>query len=79
MSYTDVIVFCLEPFEVGFVETTYTVSEDVGTVEVCVNLTKPFEIFEEFVVVDVYDNSSSIYIPANSALESKLRLIDEMA
>ena len=43
----------IDPFEVGFVETVYTVSESVGSVEVCVNLTRPqLDILDEFVVVD---------------------------
>ena len=47
-------------------KTTYTVPEDVGTVEVCVNLTKPqINIFDEFVVVEVTDFPSSVYIPAD--------------
>ena len=31
----------LEPFLIGFVETTYSVGESVGAVSVCVNLTRP--------------------------------------
>ena len=62
----------LEPFEVGFVETVYTVSESVGSVEVCVNLTRPqFDILDEFVTVEVYDYPSSVYIPANATLASE--------
>ena len=65
------IVFSV-PFEVVFVETIYTVPESVGTVEVCVNLTQPsFDIFEEFVVVEVYDFSSSVLIPADVTLASE--------
>ena len=53
-------------------ETTYTVPEDVGTVEVCVNLTQPqIDILEEFVVVDVYDDATSVYIPADTILASQ--------
>ena len=52
-------------------ETVYTVSESVGSVEVCVNLTKPqFDILDEFVVVEVIDFPSSVVIPANSQLAS---------
>ena len=55
----------------GFVETVYTVYEDVGSVEVCVNLTQPqVDILEEFVVVDVIDFPSSIYIPTDVILAS---------
>ena len=61
-----------EPFEVTFVETMYTVPEDVGSVEVCVNLTKPVvDILDEFVVVEVYDFPSSVVIPANVTLASE--------
>ena len=61
-----------EPFEVAFVKTTYTVPEDVGTVEVCVNLTKPqIDILDEFVVVEVIDFPSSVYIPADVTLASE--------
>ena len=64
-----------EPFEVAFVETLYTVPEDVGTVEVCVNLTKPqIDILEEFVVVEVFDFPSSVYVPADVTLASELLL-----
>ena len=55
-------------------ETTYTVPEDVGTVEVCVNLTKPgldTDILDEFVVVEVFDFPSSVYVPANVTLASE--------
>ena len=56
-------------------ETTYTVPEDVGTVEVCVNLTKPqIDILDEFVVVEVSDFPSSVYIPADVTLASELFL-----
>ena len=57
---------------VGFVETIYTVPESVGSVEVCVNLTKPqIDILDEFVVVEVYDFPSSVLIPANVTLASE--------
>ena len=53
-------------------ETIYTVPEDVGTVEVCVNLTKPqIDILDEFVVVEVSDFPSSVYIPADVTLASE--------
>ena len=58
-------------------ETIYTVPEDVGTVEVCVNLTKPgldIDILDEFVVVEVIDFPSSVYIPADVTLASELLL-----
>ena len=46
-------------------QTTYTVSEGKGAVEVCVNLTKPEEdIGDEVVFVEVYD---LIYFPPDVA------------
>ena len=53
-------------------ETVYTVSEGVGSVEVCVNLTQPqVDILDEFVVVEVIDFPSSLYIPADATLASE--------
>ena len=53
-------------------ETTYTVDEGVGTVNVCVNLTQPMiEILDERINVFVIDNSSSVYIPPGASLASK--------
>ena len=50
-----------------FVETTYTVNENMGGVNVCVNLTKPeTDIFEETVKVSVVDYPSSIHIPVGA-------------
>ena len=44
-------------------ETVYAVFENVGSVEVCVNLTQPqIDILEEYVVVEVTDFPSSVYI-----------------
>ncbi|CAI8053259.1 hypothetical protein GBAR_LOCUS29128, partial [Geodia barretti] len=58
-----------ELFMVGFVQTTYTVLENAGSVEVCVQLTRPVtDILEETVRVSVVDYSSSVYIPAGAAL-----------
>ena len=52
--------------------TTYTVPENVSSVEVCVNLTRPtVDILDEFVVVEVYDFPSSVYVPADVALASE--------
>ena len=43
--------------------------------EVCVNLTKPqIDILDEFVVVEVIDFPSSVYIPADVTLASELFL-----
>ena len=68
------VPFCLEPFEVGFVETVYAVSEG-AVVEVCVNLTQPkLDILDEFVVVEVVDYCSSVYVPTNTLLASELFL-----
>ena len=62
-----------EPFMVGFVQTTYTVLENAGSVEVCVQLTRPLtDILDETVRVSVVDHSSSVYIPAGAALASKI-------
>ena len=53
-------------------KTTYTVSENVGDVEVCVNLTQPeVDILSEEVYVMVFNNDSSIYIPDHGVLASK--------
>ena len=61
----------LDPFQIGYVQTAYTVFEDDGPVEVCVNLTKPEEdIDDEMVFVESFDFPSSIYIPANATLAS---------
>ena len=51
---------------------TVTVSEGVGSVEVCVNLTRPqVDILDGFVIVEVYDFPSSAVIPADGAPASK--------
>ena len=55
-----------------FVETTYTVNENMGGVNVCVNLTKPeTDIFEETVRVSVVDYPSSVHIPVGAQLASE--------
>ena len=62
-----------EPFAVAFVETLYTVIESEGQVEVCVNLTHPrLDNLEETVRVNVFNNESSAYIPAEAAIASML-------
>ena len=64
-----------DPFEVGFVQTTFTVSEDEGAVEVCVTLIKPLEgVGDERVNVEVFDFSSSMYIPLGVAHASESNL-----
>ena len=53
-------------------ETTYTVDESVGAVNVCVNLTQPMiDILEERVNVFVIDYPSSVYIPPGAPLASE--------
>ena len=65
-------LYVSEPFVVAFVETTYTVDESVGAVNVCVNLTRPMiDILDERVNVFVIDNSSSVYIPPGAPLASE--------
>ena len=66
IMYSFYILLFLEPFQVQFVETVYTIAESNGSVEVCVNLTQPqVDILDEFVVVEVIDFPSSTYIPVN--------------
>ena len=61
------------PFEVGYVQTIYTVTEDEGPVRVCVNLTKPgVDIEDEMAFVESLDFPSSVYIPADATLASEL-------
>ena len=73
LSYKHTISLSyIAPFEVAFVEKTYIVPENVGSVEVCVNLTQPpADILDEFVVVEVYDFPSSVLIPAGVTLASE--------
>ena len=53
-------------------ETTYTVDESVGSVSVCVNLTRPqVDVLDETVNVFVIDYPSSVYIPPGATLASK--------
>ena len=53
-------------------KTTYTVDESVGSVSVCVNLTRPeVDILDDTVNVDVIDYPSSVYIPPGATLASK--------
>ena len=54
-------------------ETIYTVPESIGSVRVCVNLTRPqIDILHKFVVVEVTDFPSSVYVPTDVALASEL-------
>ena len=65
-----------DPFEVAYVQTIYTVFESEGQVEVCVNLTRPdFDILEETVRVESFNNESSVYIPADAVLASESQSI----
>ena len=52
-------------------ETTYTVIESEGQVEVCVNLTRPHQdILDETVRVNVFNNENSMYIPDEAEIAS---------
>ena len=56
----------------------YAVPEDVGTVEVCVNLTQPpFDILDEYVIVKVFDFPSSVVIPPNATLASEFAFVTQ--
>ena len=56
-------------------QTTYTVVESEGPVEVCVNLTRPeIDILDETVRVRVINDEGSIYIPAGVRLASESQL-----
>ena len=53
-------------------KTIYTVVEGEGSVEVCINLTRPKEdIGDEKVFVEAYDYRRSVYIPAGAVLAGK--------
>ena len=53
-------------------KTTHTVDESVGSVSVCVNLTRPeVDILDETVHVVVIDYPTSVYIPPGATLASK--------
>ena len=59
----------IEPFQVSFVQTSYTVLESAGSVEVCVNLTQPgVDILDESVSIFVNDFPSSVNFPVVAAL-----------
>ena len=71
-NITNSYLYVSEPFVVAFVETTYTVDESVGAVNVCVNLTRPlFDILDERVNVFVIDYPNSVYIPPGAPLASE--------
>ena len=70
--YINVLFLCSEPFVVGFVQTTHTVLESIGSVSICVNLTRPLvDILDESVYVSVTDYPESSTIPQDSVLASK--------
>ena len=57
---------------VGFVQTFYTLLESEGSVEVCVELTRPLtDILDETVRAYVVNDPTSTHIPAHAALASK--------
>ena len=59
-------------------ETFYTVPEGIGTVEVCVNLTQPpFDVLDEYVIVEVFDFPSSVVIPSNATLASEYAFVTQ--
>ena len=59
----------------AYIQTVYTVNESVGQVEVCVNLTHPdFDILEETVRVEAFNDVGSVYIPPEGVLASELPL-----
>ena len=49
----------------------YTVLESRGHVEVCVHVTSPKDLYDGIILVEVYDFSSSTYIPSNAELAGK--------
>ena len=69
-------VFLLEPFMIGFMKTVYTVIESEGQVKVCVNLTHPLEyVFDFTVLVESYNNESSLYNLTNTVIASESSLL----
>ena len=60
----------------AYVQTTYTVIESEGQVRVMVNLTHPdFDILEETVRVESFNDENSIYIPAAAVLASEYHCV----
>ena len=65
-----------EPFEVAYIQTSYTVIESEGQVRVMVNLTRPdFDILEETVRVESFNDENSVYIPAGAVLASEYHCV----
>ena len=61
----------LEPFMVAYVQTTYTVLESEGHVDVCVNLSFPeMDILDETLRVEAVYDVDSAYIPPGAVLAS---------
>ena len=57
---------------VSFVQTYYTALESEGSVEVCVQLTRPLtDILDETVTAYVVNNPTSVQIPSQPVLASK--------
>lgn len=64
----DLSCIIIEPFAVAFVETVYNVIETVGSVNICINLTRPeVEISNDF-TVNLYVMSSSSSLLSTCAL-----------
>ena len=60
----------------AYVQTTYTVIESEGQVRVMVNLTRPdFDILDETVRVETFNDETSIYIPPGAVLASKYHCV----
>ena len=62
-------VLTIEPFMIAFAETTYTVMESEGQVEVCINFTHPDGITDFTIFVESYNNS--VYIPSDAVIASE--------
>ena len=66
------IYVCAGPFIVGFAKTTYTVIEDDGQVEVCVDLISEEDVGDGMVLIEVNSNEDPGSIPTDGAPASKL-------
>ena len=76
MYHDNTFFLAPDPFVVAYVQTTYTVVESEGHVQVCVNLTEPqIDILDETVRVEAINNESSVYIPADAVLASELHIL----
>lgn len=70
--------YYIEPFAVAYVETVYTVTETVGLVNICINLTQPeVEIFNVFTVNLYIMSSSSSLLSTCAPLTSELISVGE--